>query len=151
MRRAKEKFEAKKYGVQLGTTDNSRLTNLRFADDVLIIAKSLNQLTEMIRCLKDEAGKCGLELHPDKTKIISSTNRNGRPAARHAKVGDLKIEILQMSASLKYVGCQISLEKCRAKFIKHKQELTGKHYSLHSRLRLFNSVVTPTVLYGSEC
>ena len=163
MRRAKENFEAKKYGVQLGTTDNSRLTNLRFADDVLIIAKSLNQLTEMIRCLKDEAGKCGLELHPDKTKIISSTNRNGRPAARHAKVGDLKIEILQMSASLKYLGCQISFGEMQemelrqrirggwAKFMEHKQELTGKHYSLNSRLRLFNAVVTPTVLYGSEC
>jgi endonuclease/exonuclease/phosphatase family metal-dependent hydrolase len=163
MRRAKENFEAKKYGIQLGTTDSSRLTNLRFADDVLITAKSLNQLTEMIKCLKDEALKCGLELHPDKTKIISSTNRNGRPAAKHAKVGDLKIEILQMSASLKYLGCQISFGEMQemelrqrirggwAKFMEHKQELTGKHYSVNSRLKLFNAVVTPAVLYCSEC
>ena len=30
-----------------------------------------------------------------------------------------------------------------------KHELTSKHYSLHDRLRLFEAVVTPTVLYGS--
>ena len=38
-----------------------------------------------------------------------------------------------------------------AKFTEHKQELTNKHYSLHDRLRLFESVVSPTALYGSEC
>ena len=35
--------------------------------------------------------------------------------------------------------------------MEHKQELTGKHSSLNSRLKLFNAVITPTVLYGSEC
>ena len=38
-----------------------------------------------------------------------------------------------------------------AKFMEHKQELTGKHYSLNSRLKLFDAVITPTVLYGAEC
>lgn len=38
-----------------------------------------------------------------------------------------------------------------AKFMEHKQELTGKHYSLNSRLKLFDAVITPTVLYSSEC
>ena len=38
-----------------------------------------------------------------------------------------------------------------AKFMEYKQELTGKHYSLNSRLQLFDAVITPTVLYGSEC
>ena len=35
--------------------------------------------------------------------------------------------------------------------MEHKQELTGKHYSLNSRLKLFNAVIMPTVLYGSKC
>ena len=34
--------------------------------------------------------------------------------------------------------------------MQYKSELTTKHYSLSDRLRLFESVVTPTVLYGSE-
>ena len=38
-----------------------------------------------------------------------------------------------------------------AKFMQHKHELTGKHYSLNCRLRLFDAVISPTILYGSEC
>ena len=30
-----------------------------------------------------------------------------------------------------------------------KKELCGRHYSLDDRMRLFNAVVTPTILYGS--
>ena len=34
--------------------------------------------------------------------------------------------------------------------MQYQSELTKKHYSLSDRLRLFESVITPTVLYGSE-
>ena len=36
------------------------------------------------------------------------------------------------------------------KFMAFKEELTNKRYRLEDRLRLFNSVITPTVLYGCE-
>jgi hypothetical protein len=35
--------------------------------------------------------------------------------------------------------------------MQNKQELVNKKYSLNDRLRLFESVISPTVLYGSEC
>ena len=94
MRQAKGAFQAKKYGIKLGARDETRLTNLRFADDVLLTGRSLRQVSEMLGIVQIEAKKCGLELHPEKTKIISSTNRNGRPATKHAKIGEMKIEIL---------------------------------------------------------
>eukprot|EP00959_Pyramimonas_sp_CCMP1952_P374625 7846034-Pyramimonas_sp.AAC.1 len=31
-----------------------------------------------------------------------------------------------------------------------KQELTGTHYSLNNRIRLFHGTIAPTVLYGCE-
>jgi hypothetical protein len=41
--------------------------------------------------------------------------------------------------------------KCAwAKIVQHKEELTKKQYSLADRLRLFESIVSPAVLYGSE-
>ena len=36
-----------------------------------------------------------------------------------------------------------------AKFGVYKSELTDKRYPLKQRLRLFESIITPTVLYGS--
>ena len=84
MAKVKPRFVEKKYGVQMGSgftnsQNETRLTNLRFADDVLVIGRSLKQVAEMLTLLKAETGKCGLELHPENTKILSSTNRQNRP------------------------------------------------------------------------
>ena len=167
MSKVKPMFACNKYGVQMGfgnadSKDETRLTNLRFADDVLIVGSSLKQVTEMLTLLKAETGKCGLELHPDKTKIISSTNRQNRPRNKSTKVGDMRIEILARNSALKYLGRQITFDDAQrvelssrirgawAKFMEHKDELTRKTYALSDRLRLFDAVVSPTVLYGSE-
>ena len=73
----------------------------------------------------------------------------------------MKIEVLDRQEHVKYLGSYISCEQRQevelkhrlqaawAKFTAHKQELTNKHYTLGQRLRLFNSTVTPTALYGS--
>ena len=167
MAKVKPAFMNKKYGVQMGsgltdTKDETRLTNLRFADDVLVVGSSLKQVTEMLRLLKAETGRCGLELHPEKTKIISSTNRQNRPRSKYAQVGDMKIEVLARTGEIKYLGRQITFTDAQraemknrlrgawAKFMEHKDELTKKAYSLSDRLRLFDAVVTPAVLYGAE-
>ncbi len=118
----------------------------------------------MLEGVYREAQKVGLNLHPDKTKILTSTGRSqGRPSNRHVKIGDMKIEVLPRMSSIKYLGRQITFGSlhedeldCRlragwAKFTQHKQELTSKTYSLNDRLRFFDAVTTPTVLYGAEC
>ena len=35
-----------------------------------------------------------------------------------------------------------------AAFHKHKHELCGKAYTVQNRMKLFNAIVTPTILYG---
>jgi hypothetical protein len=167
MSKVKLGFGEKKYGVQmgLGHTDSggeTRLTNLRFADDILVVGSSLKQVTEMLLLLRTECEKCGLELHPEKTKIISSTNRQNRTRNKFTEVGDMKIEVLARNSTIKYLGRQITFEdahrtelnnrvKCAwAKFMQHRDELTKKSYALSDRLRLFDSVISPTVLHGSE-
>ena len=163
MSTVKESFMTRRLGIKFGSTEESRLTNLRFADDILLAARSLKQLSDMLLLVQGEASKCGLELHPDKTKIISSTNRAGRPRGSHAHIGTMKIEILPRASAVKYLGRQITFEDYHevelrnriragwAKFMQNKQELVNKKYSLNDRLRLFESVISPTVLYGSEC
>ena len=148
----------------MGANESTLITNLRFADDVLLIGRSLAQLSAMLEAVYKEAQKVGLKLHPDKTKILTSTGRaQGRPSNRHVKIGDMSIEVLPRTSPVKYLGRQISFGAlhedeldCRlrsgwAKFTQHKQELAGKSYSLNDRLRFFNAVITPTVLYGAEC
>ena len=47
----------------------SRLTNTRYADDILIYAKSLEELVYMTTSLIEELRMIGLRLNTEKTKI----------------------------------------------------------------------------------
>ena len=47
-----------------------RLTNIRYADDIMLYAKSLNELEDMTGKLIDELRKIGLTLNAKKTKIL---------------------------------------------------------------------------------
>ena len=47
-RQVKHRWTQRRFGLQLGTTSMSRLTNLRFADDVLLFGRSAHQVSEML-------------------------------------------------------------------------------------------------------
>ena len=109
--------------------------------------------------MAEECAKVGLNLHPEKTKILHNDKGYGRHV-RIAKVGDLDIEVLEATASTMYLGRLLSLtdphevelqhriKKGWAKFAVYREELTNKNVPLKLRMRLFNAVVTPSILYG---
>jgi len=68
IRPLKKKWAKEKRGVDLQHPTGTRLSNLRFADDLLLTAPSLPDLTAMLADLIPAAAACGLEMHPDKTK-----------------------------------------------------------------------------------
>jgi hypothetical protein len=158
MRRAKLKWAAKKWGINVGTGD--LLTNLRFADDLLIVGRSLFQVKSMLEDLATEAKKAGLEIHMGKTKIM----KNGIGKSQQVEgvlVHGQRVEVLDKSTSTMYLGRSLNftdthgaelkhrISRAWAKFGVYRRELLDKRVSLYHRLRLFQAVVTPTVLYGS--
>jgi hypothetical protein len=159
MRKVKVKWTSKKYGRQLGYGLDSILTNLRFADDIVLVGRSLPQIKQMIADVRSEGAKVGLELHPDKTKIQNNSIGYGCGVTT-VRIGGMSIEVLSPIANTMYLGRALTLtdthdveltnrlKKAWGKFGAFKQELTDKAIPLHLRLKLFNSVVTPTVLYG---
>ena len=89
----KQTWSDKSYGIQLGHTTKTRLTNLRFADDVLLTAPSLKQLTHMLTDLDTYATQYGLKLHPDKTTILTNVSRGqGRTPKTAMNIGDMSIK-----------------------------------------------------------
>ena len=60
----------KKKGMGIYFSDQERdcLTNLRFADDVMLFATSKGQIRNMMCEFKDATEKVGLRIHPDKTR-----------------------------------------------------------------------------------
>ena len=68
-----QRWQKKKgMGIYLSDNDLDCLTNLRFADDVLLFASSKEHLQRMLCEFKRSTEKVGLRIHPEKTKILRS-------------------------------------------------------------------------------
>jgi len=52
----------------------------RYADDVIVHAKSMAQAEQLLAAIRKRLGECGLELHPEKTKIVycQDSDREGQ-------------------------------------------------------------------------
>ena len=56
------------------TINGEPLNNLRFADDVVLLAESMDDLKTMLQELNSAAKNCGLQMNAAKTKIMSNCN-----------------------------------------------------------------------------
>ena len=134
---------------------------MRFADDVLLIARSAGELEGMLGDLAREAEEAGLQLHFGKTKVLC--NKFGREDDRRTelKVKGKGVEVLPEGASTKYLGRALRLDAHNEaeienriniawrRFMSLKAELCNRHFPLSQRLRLFGATVSQTLLYGS--
>ena len=112
----------------------------------------------MITLLVEELRKIGLELNASKTKILT----NEVPEEKILSVGDVQISIVAEDEKHKYLGrylCGILENRsiieiahrtqCAwQKFGRHSNTLLNKNVSIKLRLKLFDSVVSPSVLFG---
>ena len=162
LKNAIQRWQKKKgMGIYLSDQERDCLTNLRFADDVMLFATSKEQIRNMTCEFKGATEKVGLRIHSDKTKILSNQSNMNSDTKRYIKVGEMSIEILAKNESVKYLGQRISFHqqeileiKSRiraawATFHKYRQELTSKKYMLKLRLRLFDATVSPTLCYAA--
>ena len=132
-------WRQKHFGIQTGVSDLSRLTNLRFADDVLLVGRTQHQITSMLADLHEVASTFGLCLHPDKTMILTNTTKKtGRGISQNVNVNGMSVQILPIDGTVKYLGHKMCFQDCQhvalqnriragwAKFMSNKQELVSK-------------------------
>ena len=114
----------------------------------------------MLEDLASAAGRVGLEMHSGKTKILANAcgGRKGRPKAADLAFG--KVDILPLMESTLYLGCKFAFGNSEdteieyriargwAKFMESREQLCSTNCALHHRMRLWDAIVTPTVLYG---
>ena len=132
---------------------------MMYADDLMLYARSLPALVEMIETLSWELHQIGLQLNAAKSKIFT-TKPLDHPM--YVEVSQDLVHVLHEGSSHKYLGRHIpgNLKQrgrvelhhrktiAWAKFNKHRTILTNKHVSLKLRLKFFNAVVTPAMLFS---
>ena len=63
------KQSLKSHGLHVGAVD--RLTNIRYADDLLLFAKSWKELVEMLELLVVELNRVSLHFNTSETKLFT--------------------------------------------------------------------------------
>ena len=136
------------------------LSNLRFADDALLLAQSLADSRKMMTHLGDVAAKYGLKLNLAKTQILALSQRH-LPSV--VEIGAGIVEVVSLDGRERYLGRAVSvmehhqveldngLRGAWAAFCKYKVVFTSPAYSFASKARLFEAAVSPVLLYACAC
>ncbi|OLP96509.1 Myosin-12 [Symbiodinium microadriaticum] len=154
---ARWKCKLSQHGLHAGGTE--RLTTIRYADDILLFAKSLEELVFMMESLVHELAHIGLQLSSSKTKIFTTQSLT-TPLFVEA-CGEM-VQVLTGDQTHKYLGRSLCGSLARRhvvefnhrvqlawnKFHRHRRVLVNKYVPIKLRMKFFDAVVTPTILFG---
>ena len=93
------KLRLNEHGISL-VAQHDRLTNLRYADDMMIFGTSPEELAQMTEWLIEELSDVGLHLNTAKTKVLTTSEDN----ADFLDVGGNLVDVITGTARHKYLG-----------------------------------------------
>ena len=153
------RFKHSHAGVDLN--DGLRpLLDLRFADDVLLFAKSFSEAATLLDSLVQSFADVGLRLNANKTLVL--TMQAQPPSVMQTNTG-IELQIVDRDACHRWLGCMFTagrskqhcqdvrfhLTQAAKAFFANRWVLRDKNVSLGARLRFFQSVVTPVACFAS--
>ena len=137
--------------------DGQLVSNLRFADDSDLITKSVDQLQDLTDRVNDSSKKFGLEVNVQKTKTMTIGKNKEQLTIK------LGHDVLEQVDEFIYLGGLVSEDAQSTADIKRRTGLasavTGqlnkiwrsKNVTVGTKAKLFETLVIPVFLYGSEC
>ena len=139
-----------------------RLTNIRYADDMILYAKSLSELESMTEKLVVELRKIGLYLNTKKTKILRCNPSEDDWSLNFTEISGEFVKILDDDESHRYLGKQLSTSPSLratiefsnrkraawASFHKHKSALLDHNVPLRLRLKYFDACIGSSILFA---
>lgn len=133
--------------------DGVFLSHLRFADDIVLLAKTSEDLNTMIKDLATESERVGLTLNPEKTRVMTNGNQHT------IEVGNT---IIDYTDEYIYLGQLITQKEPMQKEVDRRIANSWKRYwslreamkdkKLHINIKskLFNTCILPVLTYGCQ-
>lgn len=133
-----------------------RVSDLAFADDIDVMTETVSAAQEYIDSLNDKCHKYGMQINKEKSKTMVVSKE---PQAVHIMLDGIE---LQQVTQFKYLGSNVcqdnaSATDIRARLAQGMAALAGYQkvwdrydISLQTKLRLLDTTVIPTAIYGCE-
>ena len=134
----------------------SALEDLDFADDLALVAHTHQHIQEKTHRLSNFAQQVGLKISRKKSEVMTANIPN--PSAVKVNGEDLRMtdEFTYLGSNVKHDGgagndIKKRLSKARNAFKMLNNVLKSRQYNSKTKLRIYQSCVLSTLLYGSEC
>ena len=136
-----------------------KLYAMLYADDTIIFAESKHELQAALNSMLHYCQIWKLEVNADKTKIVIFGNRKNLKEKTEFRLGDKPIEVV---SEYPYLGISFQSNGVNDKSLSHLRKQASKamfsmlrrarklNLDIDIQLKLFDSLVTPIVLYGCE-
>ena len=143
-------------GIRIG---DEVYSNLRYADDTVLVAESEEELQQLVDEIKERSGRHGLKMNVKKTKTMVIR----RDVKEVCKVNiQVDGKILEQVEEYLYLGhivtedgkCETEIRRriaiARSTFMSMKNLLTARTLHLQTRKKLIRCYILSTLLYASE-
>ena len=149
----KTSTQEKRNGIQWTLWD--QLEDLDFADDLALLSHTQQQMQEKTSIVAATSARIGLNIHKGKSKVLKVNATNAAPIM-------LEDEAIEEVDSFIYLGSTVDKQggtdadvkrrvgNARAAFQQLKNVWVSKHLSNKLKIRTFNTMVKPVLLYGAE-
>ena len=136
------------------------MSNLRYADDTVLIASNMNELQQLLDKVREASEKAGLFLNAKKTKTMKIQRQPAMDDDEHININGVAVENVK---EFTYLGAVITNTYDDSPEIKRRTAIAknatvalnkiwkDRSITLKTKLWLLNSLVFPIALYGSEC
>lgn len=134
----------------------SQLEDLDYADDIALISTNHGQMQKKTDKLTEAAQRVGLNISKSKTRILKiNCKKNNSIKCQNGQDIHETNEFTYLGACVSADGGadkDIERRLCKAKttFRKLRKVWSYKQYSKKTKIKLFNTLVKPVILYGSE-
>jgi hypothetical protein len=143
-----------------GTIFNRVTQCIAYADDIVLLGRSVNHLRETLEELKQGAKKVGLEINEDKTKyMIVTRNKDKWQRVQEFTSGEVSYERVD---TFKYLESILNEENYIGLVIRSRvmagnkccyalgSIMRSKSISWKSKLKIYHTVIKPITIYASE-
>ena len=129
------------------------INNLRYADDITLMAESEEELKSLLMKVKEESEKVGLKFSIQKTKIMASGPITSRQIG--GKTVETVTDFISLGSKISADGdCSHEIKRClllgRKVMTDLDSILKSRDITLPTKVHLVKAMVFPVVLHGSE-
>ncbi|KAK7107318.1 hypothetical protein V1264_015265 [Littorina saxatilis] len=149
----KTSTDQKRNGIQW--TLWTQLDDLDFADDLALLSHTQQQMQEKTGIVADNSASLGLHINRGKSKVFKTNAPNNTPITVEGSALEEVDSFTYLGSILDKQGgtdadVKTRIGKARAAFHQLKKIWGSSEVSITTKIRVFNTIVKPILLYGAE-